>query len=222
MATDDPPKTPDEPTPAAAGEPATAPPLEDVVAGLIDEKPSRPRLSVVPPLAEAVAQAKPRPVADDPLAAVLDGPGPAPEEPLPVNDAFEQPRPTTEMPDLGKLLDLNVLSSGLRHIADWIDKQIPQLNNAVGKFLSTVEVSFQAATEGAKPAGGTAPGSPLIVVDVDVPAAAGTEPATAPAAATTAEAAPEPTAGSPVAEPEAERVPVSMPGDDERDTPATD
>lgn len=106
----------------SAGE-AKAAPLDDVVASLIDEKPARPRLSVVPPPAEGAS-------ADDDGtddSAVVD----EPEAPLP---------PGAVKVDLGKLLDLGGLSGGLRELAGWIEKQVPQLNAAVSKFLSSVEV----------------------------------------------------------------------------------
>lgn len=139
MAPTDPPEPPSE---------ATEPKVDDAVAGLIDERPARPHLSLVPPPegppTDAPAPA-PAPAGDDPLKDVLGG-GSRGDEPEPVADGFAKSQEAEAQPqvlDLGKLLELPALSDGLRQLAGWIEKQIPSLNAAVSKFVSSLEVTLK-------------------------------------------------------------------------------
>ena len=160
------------PAPVEAEAPAAAkPPLDDVVAALIDEKPTRPRLVVVPSAPEHEAEAAPatkkRARDEDPLAVVLDGAGRegrgdaeaegAEDEPETLEDAWTKAKAEVAKIDLGKILDLGGLTTGLRQLAGWVEKQIPALNAAVSKFLNTVETALATPPPGA---GGTTSGTP--------------------------------------------------------------
>ncbi len=150
------------PATAAADQGPKASPVDDMVASLMDEKPTRPHLSVVPPPAEAVkagaaAKAAPlAPVEEDPLAVVLDQQRPRRDEPEAVGDAWST---TTNKPaavDVGKLLDFGGLTGGLRQLAGWLEKQVPSINAAVNKFLSSVEVTLTKAIPATSPDGNKA------------------------------------------------------------------
>ena len=233
--------------------PAATPPLEDAVAGLIDEKPARPHLTVVPspdgPTGSGAGSSSgvPRRSAldDDPLAVVL---GSRPEEPEAVSDAWAKRNPpSADHVDVAKLLDINAISGGLRQIASWIEKQIPSLNAAVGKFISSLEVAITKVAPDAldpRPAEATdrdaAAAPPLTVVPAEPaserepdPEPSGPIPASRPWIDPTTERAPgepqsehepepPPPAPEPVTDPAADRDGEPADPDDEPELPATD
>ena len=241
----EPPPAPPVSRPAIQVVPPAPRPLEDAVAGLIDEKPSRPHLTVVPSpdgpgsgagsSSDAIRRAA---IDDDPLAVVL---GSRPEEPEAVSDAgAKRNAPAGDQLDVSKLLDISAISGGLRQIASWIEKQIPSLNAAVGKFISSIEGAIKNAApdvEEAKPAEaaeGAAAASPLTVVPAEPaserepdPAPSEPSPASRPWIDPATEQAPgEPQSErepEPPAKPQPEEVtdPAADP-DGEPDVPATD
>ena len=155
----------------------------------MDEKPTRPHLSVVPPpvsAAKSGAAAKaaaPAPIEDDPLAVVLDHQGPRRDEPEAVGDAWSTSTSKPGPVDVSKLLDFGGLTGGLRQLAGWLEKQVPSINAAVNKFLSSVEVTLTKAIPVTSPTDGDRAdkAKPVVALVPDPAPEAASAPAPSPA-----------------------------------------